>query len=241
MSGLKLRRVKSGFARVHDESYFASAMKTSAPTSAFALLELLVVLAVMFLLLVLMTPRYYKQGNAQLYACLSHQKQIGLGFILFKDDNGGKFPWQLSATTNGTSELVNDGQASSEFKALEAYVKSYDVYVCPTDSGRTAPASYATFTNRNTSYFVNVDAATNNALLTGDRNLSADGRPVPPGQFAFNNSTAMNWTHELHPVKLFKDFGCLGFTDGRAQFVEGKELNAIFQGQVPSGSRLLVP
>ena len=217
-------------------------LSASAKTSGFTLFEVLVVVAIIVTLMLVLLPTSPRKVNATGYRCLSNQKQICLGFVMFEGDNGDNFPWQLSTATNGTMELITNGHAFSQFLPLTNYIKSPQVYVCPTDTSRGYAATVATLTDSNLSFFVNADAPTNNpaAILIGDRHLSADGRPLPPGLFVFTTN-AMDWTHALHPVKRFETLGALGFADGHCEIVKGKDLNARFTSGVLPGSRLEVP
>jgi hypothetical protein len=99
--------------------------------------------------------------------------------------------------------------------------------------------------DQNISYFVNVDASTNNAntILTGDRHLQANGNPVKPGLFVFTNGMAMGWTSELHGNSANNPVGLMSFADGHAQRVLSRDsaLTKIFGQQGITTDRLLVP
>lgn len=230
-------------------SYVAKAMKKPSSESALTLVEVLVVIffAAAFIVMFLPTltgPRHRPQS---LGMCMSNQKSLALGFIMWKDDNNGKFPWQVSTTNGGTMEFVAGGLASSQFKALQSdYVKfsrGFETYVCPTDKIKHAATNSATFGNENLSYFVNFDSGTNGTanILTGDRHLEENGKPVKPGLFVYSTGITMNWTHELHGEFKSAPRGVLSFADSHVELIRGANLNATFQHQGTVSNRLAVP
>jgi hypothetical protein len=121
-------------------------------------------------------------------------------------------------------------------------VHNFSVYICPTDAAKRVAANYETFSDQNTSYFVNVDAATNTAstILTGDRHLVANGQPVKPGLFYYKNTSDMGWTRELHGNDKYP-IGFMGFADGHVQGGWQKETTSLFHQQGLVSDRLAVP
>ena len=222
-------------------------LRAKARVEAFTLIELLVVIAI----LVVLAAMLAQTGNgdrikATLINCTMNQKQIALGFIIWEDDNGGRFPWQDSTTNGGTMELIADGQVTSQFQVLSNhYVMPTSVFVCPTDKAKHAATDYGTMSNQNISYFVNVDASTNtaNTILTGDRHLQSNGNPAKPGLFAFTNGMVMSWTRELHGDSASAPIGVMAFADGHAQVIRSRDsaLTDVFRKQNLITARLLVP
>jgi prepilin-type processing-associated H-X9-DG protein len=90
---------------------------------------------------------------------------------------------------------------------------------------------------------VALDAATNSAtsILTGDRHLQANGKPVKQGLFIYSTNTVLNWTRELHSKVQNGPIGGLSFADGHVQFTRMADLNSSFRNQRLTTNRIIVP
>jgi prepilin-type N-terminal cleavage/methylation domain-containing protein len=128
---------------------------------AFTLIELLVVIAIIAILAAILFPVFAQaKAAAKATTCLSNMKELGLAFALYLPDSDDVYPvpycdrypcsgWVLSGsnplaqTTNPPCTMIdgwsNDlcSVADPTRGALFSYVKSADVYHCPTtQSGR---------------------------------------------------------------------------------------------------------
>lgn len=147
----------------------------------FTLIELLVVIAIIAILAAILFPVFAKaREKARQTACLSNQKQIGLGFLQYVQDNDEVFPASTYFGTgigtfndNGTQRTGN-GILVGWADALQPYLKSVAVLHCPDDTvpqtqdpfadqyqnGGSGPGAY-------TSYFYNVTVGSPGANYNG--------------------------------------------------------------------------
>ncbi len=143
-------------------------------------------------------------------------------------------------------ELIPNGRAADHFLALANYLKSAQVFVCPTDQARRATNSYSGFGNQNLSYFAGLDAivySSNSALsvLGGDRHLRMSGQSAKPGLLMLSNRTALGWTKELHERSPKSPVGNLSFADGHAESVQAAGLSSYFHRHGLVTNRLVIP
>jgi prepilin-type N-terminal cleavage/methylation domain-containing protein len=220
------------------------AMKTPPAKSAFTLIELLAVIFVLAIITALLIPALTDRGSQRsgLAACMSNQRQIVIGFTMWKDDHHERFPWQISITNRSTDEyLLRD--AASNYQILSNYLVRPKAFVCPTDKARVAAANFAQFDNRNVSYFVGHDTGKNYraSILTGDRNLENNGKPISPGLFTYSKDCLLNWTRELHDQVKNGPIGVLSFVDGHTEAVRNVNLNTVFQRHGSTTNRFVIP
>jgi len=98
----------------------------------FTLIELLVVIAIIAILAAILFPVFAKvREKARQTACLSNEKQLGLGFLQYSEDYD-------EAEPAGSSYADGRGWAGE----LYSYVKSTAVYTCPDDTITPTTVSY---------------------------------------------------------------------------------------------------
>lgn len=145
----------------------------------FTLIELLVVIAIIAILASMLLPAVAKaKAKAQRIACVSNLRQVTLGFKLWAEDNGGRYPWWIEVTNGGSATLPEAWMhyiiASNEFSNPR-------ILVCPSDTIKTPATDWSDDPNRGfgglkdkaLSYFFASEARDilPQHHLAGDRNL----------------------------------------------------------------------
>ncbi|RYX80601.1 DUF1559 domain-containing protein [bacterium] len=103
---------------------------------AFTLIELLVVIAIIAILAAILFPVFARaRENARRASCQSNFKQIGLGIVQYTQDYDERFP--LSVVYLGA--LARDvapptGEIVGWADAIQPYLKSLQVYQCPSET-----------------------------------------------------------------------------------------------------------
>ncbi len=105
-------------------------------SKAFTLIELLVVIAIIAILAAILFPVFARaREKARQIACLSNEKQIGLGLLQYVQDNDEDFPVRYPFTVDAAGNHHNifdaNGHMHSWKDELYPYIKSMGVYKCP--------------------------------------------------------------------------------------------------------------
>jgi prepilin-type N-terminal cleavage/methylation domain-containing protein len=189
--------------------------------SGFTLIELLVVIAIIAILAGLLLPALARaKAKANRAKCLSNLKQMNLGFRIFSNDNGEKFPWLVLPADGGSMDAANQ-QTWRHIMPVTNEMNSPKILVCPSDSQKTMVSTWNLFVNNSAiSYMVGYEAVEQKpqTILTGDRNLvgaannsSCGGWPIT-GAMGCPITVNSSWDQTIH-----NNAGDLGLADGSVQ------------------------
>ncbi len=104
---------------------------------AFTLIELLVVIAIIAILAAILFPVFAQAKEAaKKTTCLSNMKQIGLGVQLYLGDQEDRMYYR-SGSANSRSGLIPTVNENRWWNLLLPYLKSSDIFRCPSDSDPT--------------------------------------------------------------------------------------------------------
>jgi prepilin-type N-terminal cleavage/methylation domain-containing protein/prepilin-type processing-associated H-X9-DG protein len=134
--------------RKHNNIYKESKSGVNMKNRGFTLIELLIVIAIISILAAILFPVFARaRENARRSSCQSNLKQIGIGILQYTQDYDEKYPicWFLTTTA---APLTT---ASSWGSQVYPYVKSTQVFSCPSDNAKKPPGldrmSYAMNSN----------------------------------------------------------------------------------------------
>lgn len=218
--------------------HFALRIPHSKRRRGFTVIELLVIIACIAVLAGLVFPGMGRaRAKSKRIGCVGNLKQMGLAFRIFAVDNADRFPMQVLTNRDGTLAFSKPGQMFKYFQVMSNELSTPVILNCHSDTRKRA-TNWFTLTDSNISYFIGCDTTETlpQALLAGDRNLEANGRPVPPGLFLLTTNLTMGWTRAMHDRS-----GNIALGDGSVQQSTASRLNEQIAGQGVATNRLLVP
>ena len=169
--------------------------KHGSTRQGFTLIELLVVIAIIALLAAILFPVFSRaRENARRSSCANNVKQIGVGFMQYVQDYDETMP--IRETTN----IMNWGQR------LQPYVKSYQVFICPSKTGTTNMRNGGSGTPVRAGYAVNPRFTDWDTT----RSLSGVNKPAQKVLVAETMGN-IDYNDYLHPNWTAADIGSRGF------------------------------
>jgi prepilin-type N-terminal cleavage/methylation domain-containing protein len=109
----------------------------------FTLIELLVVIAIIGIIAAILFPVFARaRENARRATCQSNLKQIGLGLAQYSQDYDEKLPFVFGNGVFTDPKFVSDATDTSSriwADALMPYIKSTQIFRCPSSSFTTTP------------------------------------------------------------------------------------------------------
>jgi competence protein ComGC len=206
---------------------------------ALTLLEVLFVIAVLVVLAVLLLPALSGGRNYSGPNCATNLKQVGLAFRFWAEDHDGKFPMQVSVTNGGSMEFLGTRETFRHFQVMSNELGTPRILFCRSDTKRSSAANFGPdLNNARISYFVGVDACSNQILmpLVGDRNLTLRDADLPPGLHSLGGNDMIGWNSQLH-----KRCGNVLLVDCSVQHVTSTSLPGLFQISGAATNRLSIP
>jgi prepilin-type N-terminal cleavage/methylation domain-containing protein/prepilin-type processing-associated H-X9-DG protein len=193
-----ISRLRKFYALIFIQGQVSKIMKTTitGKRSAFTLIELLVVIAIIAILASILFPVFGRaRENARKSSCQSNMKQLGLAVMQYTQDYDEKMVVAEGAY------LLPTGQYSSWDITLQPYVKSLQIFTCPSDGG---PKFNVNGNMLRRSY-----AMPQYLLVAGQPsgiNMSEIMAPALTVQLAERRSTADNGTDHWHYGAVFNNF-----------------------------------
>lgn len=203
---------------------------------AFTLIELLVVIAIIALLAALLFPVFAKAKEAgKKTQCISNLRQVGSSIALYMADYDGIFPNALDASDKFSAGIWDQfpdfrsriPQMPLLQDAVQPYVKSREIFHCPSDSGTNVLDSHpdqdfisnpTLFKTYGSSYFLRTEIAFKffsdttfrvpaevNVLFDAGGSWHGDGRKLSKSDFA-NPEDAFQLLRGYRYNTLFGDF-----------------------------------
>lgn len=160
---------------------------------AFTLIELLVVIAIIAILAAILFPVFARaRENARRAACISNLKQIGLGVMQYTQDYDETY-----------HNAYNFNYSTAWYQAYYPYIKSDQIFVCPSAANRTIPDIKNDTGTYELSYGINAAVWTETAYSPNNAHVKVAEIPKPANLIMIMDSERLPGsygpTHKVTP------------------------------------------
>ena len=175
----------------------------------FTLIELLVVIAIISILAAILFPVFARaRENARRASCQSNLKQIGLGIAQYTQDYDEKYPLRQGGT---------GGSGISYVTAIQPYVRSAQLFICPSGSSD--------------KLVINAAASNEDNLVKADKTWRTETptyQGISEGSYGINRlltgSTGVSMATVDRPAEIPMVFDCSWFDSAGASFLSADSM-----------------
>ena len=189
-------------------------------------------IAIIAILAAILFPVFARaRENARRSSCQSNLKQIGLGTLQYTQDYDERLPFQPNATSVYPFTNPPSPAQSNYFYAIYPYVKSWQLFRCPSATPITGTSSPVD--DNDTNYLVNAIISTESSSGSTGRNIASipevatvisvqeyafRTRNIYLRPYRFSTTSAQYWLGNTTYSGLHFDGGNLLFCDGHVKF-----------------------